>query len=115
MKTDLYTKAVLTGILIFLAVIAFKLSVNPISTARSNQVAPVTAANPIASPIPVDAEGQFAGMQFNGNSEGFTPFDSRTGDIWTYLSYLSTASGPAVKHTKISAPGVPASTVQWNK
>lgn len=105
MKPDLYTKAVLTGILIFLAVIAFKLSVNPSSMARSNQVAPVTAANPIASPIPVDAEGPFARVQFSGDSTHFTLFDSRTGDI---LEYQKGWNDPF--HTKISSPG---SAVKW--
>jgi hypothetical protein len=111
MKPDLYTKAVLTGILIFLAVIAFKLSVNPSSMARSNQVAPVTAANPIASPIPVDAKGPFAGLRFTGKADEFTLFDPRSGDVWTYYrSYLAPHEFK-VDHVKIPAPGVQASTI----
>ncbi len=110
MKPDLYTKAVLTGILIFLAVIAFKLSGNPSSATRSNQVAPVTAANPIASPIPVAAEGAFAGLQFTGEAGNFSLFDPRTGDIWTYR-YASNAPF-LMFHSKISAPGGQASAIR---
>ncbi len=62
MKPDLYTKFVLTIIMLLLAVIACNHYVSPPATAS--------------------AQGPFAGVQFSGN--GFSFFDTRTGDLWTY-------------------------------
>jgi hypothetical protein len=92
MKTDLYTKAVLT-------VIAFML----VMIGCHQYISPATA---------VKAEGPFAGIQFTGNSLQFTLFDPRTGDIWEYKSYTNT-NRKDMYHTKIPAPGVPVSSVQW--
>jgi hypothetical protein len=91
MKPDLYTKAVLTVIAFMLVMIGFREFVNPTTT--------------------VSAEGPFSGVQFSGDTDTFTLFDSRTGDIWSYN--LGTEK-PYVDHTRIPAPGVPFSAVQWN-
>jgi hypothetical protein len=66
MKPDVYTKAVLTVIALLLAVIAFKPLISPETTAS--------------------AQGQFAGVQFNGGlaSDDIGFFDPRSGEIWGY-------------------------------
>jgi hypothetical protein len=94
MKSDLYTKAVLTVIAFMLVMIGCRDYVNP--------------------RISVKAEGPFAGVQFSGGAGGFTIFDPRTGDIWQYYSNNG-MSVPSMEHTRISAPGIPASAVQWRK
>jgi hypothetical protein len=66
MRTDTYTKAVLTVIAIFLAAIACK--------------------QYFGSDAAVSAQGPFAGVQFTG--QYFVSFfDSRTGEIWNYNSF----------------------------
>jgi hypothetical protein len=93
MKPDLYTKAVLTVIASMLVMIGCHQYVSPTTI--------------------VQAEGPFAGVQFGGDAHIFTLFDLRTGDIW---SYNFTYDGKGfMNHTKISAPGIPASAVQWAK
>jgi hypothetical protein len=64
MKPDLYTKAVLTIIMVLLAVIACNHYVSPTTTAS--------------------AEGPFAGVQSNINGYSFGFLDSRTGEIFLY-------------------------------
>jgi hypothetical protein len=63
MKTDLYTKAVLTVIAFLLLLTACDRYINP--------------------PAAVRAEGPFAGVFYSGpNAHSF--FDTRTGDLWGY-------------------------------
>lgn len=57
MRTHTYTKAVLTIIMLLLAVIAFKPLVTPATTAS--------------------AQGTFAGVQFSFEGANFTAFDTR--------------------------------------
>jgi hypothetical protein len=64
MRTDTYTKAVLTVIALLLALIACDKYVNPESKAR--------------------AEGPFAGLQFSASGAWINLFDTRTGEIWEY-------------------------------
>jgi|ERR1022692_2192181 outer membrane protein assembly factor BamB len=80
MRIDLYTKTILTLILLLLGVI----------TAR-----------PLFSPPAVAADGKFAGLQFTGSPGGFYVFDPRSGDIWSY------DTGGNVEHFKMLAPGQP--------
>jgi hypothetical protein len=63
MRIDSYTKAVLTAIVVFLAVIAFRPYVSPDSVAH--------------------AQGTFAGVQF-AYQGGPMFFDSRSGDVLLY-------------------------------
>jgi uncharacterized membrane protein len=63
MKADLYTKAVLTVIAFMLVMIGCHQYVSPTTT--------------------VNAEGQFAGVQFTGPTP-FSFFDTRTGQVWVY-------------------------------
>lgn len=63
MRTDTYTKFMLTIIAFMLTLIACKTIINP---------------EKIAS-----AEGPFAGVQFSGGNE-YTFFDAHTGEIWVY-------------------------------
>lgn len=66
MKSDIYTKAVLTVIAITLTVIACNQYVSPKTI--------------------VQAQGsQFAGVQAEGNGLSF--FDTRTGEVWIYSQY----------------------------
>ena len=78
MRIDIYTKAVLTAIALFLGVIAFRPVFSPDSVAH--------------------AQGSFAGIQFTGPAGTF--FDSRTGDIYEY--YLP---GRAIGHYKLTKLG----------
>lgn len=73
MKIDLYTKAVLTLIAIFLAIIALK----PL------------AASPVSA-----ADGKFAHIQFSsfGQSGWVYFFDQRTGDLWNLNTESDTAA-----------------------
>ena len=70
MRTDKYTKAVLTVIALLLAVIAGKTVISPEATAS--------------------AQGAFAGVQYTNGGLSF--FDSRTGEVWEY-NYQSPAQG----------------------
>ena len=90
MKPDLYTKVVLT-------VIAFM----PVMIGCHQYIGPTAVAH---------AEGPFAGVQFSGGTLQFTLFDSRTGDISSYNKFSS-----EVRRTKISAPGIQTTAVQWDK
>ena len=72
MRTDTYTKAVLTVIAFALLLIACNHYVNP--------------------PATVSSEGPFAGVQFLGNQgTDFLAIDTRTGDIW-YYTYLDASA-----------------------
>jgi hypothetical protein len=62
MRTDIYTKAVLTVIAVMLTVIACNQYIEPRATAQA-QAAP------------------FAGVQYAGSG---TFFDTKTGDLWEY-------------------------------
>jgi len=93
MKPDLYAKTVLTVIALAFVMIACNQLVNPATAAQ--------------------AQGPFAGVQFSGGTWSFVLFDSRTGDIWQYSRVGGIGAEGKVEHTKISAPGVPASAVQW--
>jgi hypothetical protein len=63
MRIDIYTKAILTIIAVFLAVIALK---------------------PILQPQVAMAEGAFAGVQFSYSGGNHAFFDARSGDVWEY-------------------------------
>ena len=92
MKPDLYTKAALTVIAFMLVMIGCHQYTSPATT--------------------VKAEGPFADVQFNGNAYQFTLFNPRTGDIWQYESFTN-SNRKNLYHSKISAPGIPVSEVQW--
>jgi hypothetical protein len=65
MKTDLYTKAVLTVIAFLLLLTACQRYIDP--------------------PVAVQAEGPFAGVTVFGlGPDGYGFFDARTGDLWNY-------------------------------
>jgi hypothetical protein len=83
MKTDTYTKIVLTVIAIMLAAIAFK---------------------PLISPEMISAQGSFAGVQFTMSGRGFYFFDTRTGEIWGYGSQDGTLGAQQWRLTKLGAP-----------
>lgn len=63
MRTNLYTKTILTIIALFLAMIALK---------------------PVFQPQPVMAQGAYAGVQFSYSGGSHAFFDSRSGDVWEY-------------------------------
>ena len=65
MRTDIYTKAVLTVIAIMLTVIACKALISPGTTASAQSTA-------------------FAGVQFTGDVGHISAFDTRTGEFWGY-------------------------------
>jgi predicted outer membrane protein len=87
MRSDLYTKAVLTVIALLLVAIASDQYIHPTATAL--------------------AQGAFAGVQFSGNGSTFTLFDSRTGDVWVYTAIQEKGAMGRI-HGKVSAPGGPA-------
>jgi hypothetical protein len=78
MKTDRYTKAVLTVIALLLAVIACSQFVNPHMTA--------------------EAQGSFAGVQIGPN---LSFFDTRTGEVWIYGQYPGVAGKQAPVESKL--------------
>ena len=80
MKLDLYTKVVLTAIMLLLGVIAFRPLVHPDTTAN--------------------AQGSFAGVQFSG--PGISFFDSRTGDLYEYR-----VDGTTISHHRLTKLGQP--------
>ncbi len=90
MKPDLYTKVGLTVIAFMLVMIGCHQYISTTTVAQ--------------------AEGPFAGVQFSGSTLTFTLFDSRAGDIWLFDKFSS-----EVRHTKISAPGIQTTAVQWDK
>jgi len=63
MRVDTYTKAILTIIAVFLAVIMLK---------------------PILQPQVAMAEGSFAGIQFSYSAGNHAFFNANTGDVWEY-------------------------------
>jgi hypothetical protein len=63
MKPDIYTKIALTVIALSLVMIACNQYVHPVTAA--------------------EAQGPFAGVQYSGPN-GYSFFDTRTGDIWEY-------------------------------
>jgi hypothetical protein len=64
MRIDLYTKLVLTVIAGLLGVIALR---------------------PYVGPEVVQAQGSFSGVQFTGDANSGSFFDSKTGEVWTYI------------------------------
>ena len=92
MKTDLYTKAVLTVIAFMLVMIGCHQYVAPATAVKADKV-----------------EGQFANLQFAIASDRYVFFDSRTGDVWEYFtssSYLG-APGKLWKKANLAQPGQP--------
>ena len=83
MRIDLYTKVVLTVIMLLLGVIAIRPLVHPDTTAS--------------------AQGPFAGVQF-ASYGGYTFFDSRTGDIWLYNSPDIPGAPSHLRLTKFGQP-----------
>ena len=65
MRIDLYTKTILTLIVLLLAMIALK---------------------PIFQPQPAIAQGSLDGVQFCAIEGGLYAADMRTGDIWVYVT-----------------------------
>jgi hypothetical protein len=85
MRFDLYTKIVLTLILLLLAV----------NTLR-----------PFVQPQPAMAQGNFSGVQFAIDMNGGVAFfDSQTGDIWAYSSEGGLYQGTG--HRKLIQLGKP--------
>jgi len=64
MKTDRYTKAILTVIALALSVIAYNQAAGPGSVAH--------------------AAGKFSNVQFSGSPIGFIAVDADSGDVWSY-------------------------------
>jgi len=90
MRIDLYTKIVLTLIVLMLAVIALK---------------------PIFQPQPAIAQGSLNGVQFSATANGFYALDTRTGDIWIYVTNIaSPLNGQLVGHYKLNQLGAPLTT-----
>jgi hypothetical protein len=63
MRIDVYTKTILTLIVLLLAVFASK---------------------PILQPRPVMADGAYAGIQFSYSGGNHAFFNPNTGDVWEY-------------------------------
>jgi hypothetical protein len=82
MRVDLYTKTVLTIIMLLLVVVALRPLASPTTTAQ--------------------AQSQFSGLHFSGNAEGFWLFNEGTGDAWWY-STRDTPPG----HVKLQKLGDP--------
>lgn len=77
MKSDIYTKAVLTVIAVMLTFIACKSAVQPLGVA---------------------AEGPLAGVQFVSMLSSLLAIDTRTGELWSYgPKDQATYSGRIVK------------------
>ena len=83
MRIDLYTKTVLTIIMLLLGVIALRPIANPTTTAL--------------------AQGPFDGIQFSGTADGFWLFSDHTGDMWWYRG-VAGAGGMHVKLEKLGGP-----------
>jgi hypothetical protein len=80
MRIDLYTKIILTLIVLLLAVIALK---------------------PLFQPQPARAEGKLSNIQLCCVQREFLFFDTRTGDIWEYNGVLGTLDA----HFKVTELG----------
>jgi hypothetical protein len=87
MRIDLYTKTILTLIVLLLGVIAFK---------------------PVIQPKSVAAEGSLNGVQLSGFGSNLWAVDTRSGDIWVYDIKPGTVS----LHRKIVQLGKPLSLDQ---
>lgn len=88
MKSDLYTKVVLTVIAVALIMIVSNWYIRPTGTVQAQTAA------------------QFSGVQFEVTPSGnYVFFDSRTGDIWSY-DYES-GPGWSVSRTSITKLGKP--------
>jgi hypothetical protein len=79
MRVDLYTKTIVTVIVLLLAVIVMK---------------------PIFQPQPAMADGGFAGIQFSYSGGNHAFFNSNTGDVYEYGDH-----GDFKHHYKISTLG----------
>jgi len=76
MRTDTYTKIMLTVIAFMLTLIACKTVISPEQTAT--------------------AEGPFSGLQFHTSpNNSYTFFDAKTGEIWIYIQHAD--GRPAVE------------------
>ncbi|HXS97947.1 MAG TPA: hypothetical protein VN736_25280 [Candidatus Limnocylindrales bacterium] len=82
MRFDLYTKTVLTIIMLLLSIVALRPLVSPAMTAQ--------------------AQSRFSGLLFSGNAKGFWLFNERNGDAWWY-STKDTPPG----HVKLQSLGEP--------
>jgi hypothetical protein len=88
MRTDTYTKAVLTVIAFLLLLIACNQYANPESKVR--------------------AEGTFAGSQFSATDVSINLFDTRTGEIWVYSRHPNLGPlGHVDSKFKLTKPGQP--------
>ncbi len=79
MRVDLYTKTIVTVIVLLLAVIVMK---------------------PIFQPQPAQADGGFASIQFSYSGGNHAFFNSNTGDVYEYGDH-----GDFKHHYKISTLG----------
>ena len=86
MKSDPYTKAVLTIIAVLLTVIACRTVISPETTAS--------------------AQGSFAGVQFTSTYGTNTFFDTRTGEVWVYHGN-DEAPGQLIVKFKVTKLGEP--------
>ncbi len=87
MRIDLGTKIILTLIVLLLAVIALK---------------------PIFQPQPATAQGGLDGVQFCAIEGGLYVADTRTVDIWVYVTHpASPLNGQVVSHYKVAQLGTP--------
>jgi hypothetical protein len=82
MRIDLYTKSLLTLIVVFLGFAVLR---------------------PMLEPSPVQAVGKFDGVVFSASPAGFWAFDTRTGDAWEYGGH----AGPPMLHIKMVQLGAP--------
>lgn len=85
MRIDLYTKAALTVIALFLAAVVLK---------------------PLFRPETVAAQTGFSGVQLSGFGSNMWAIDSRTGDVWIY----EVKSGAVELHRKLVKLGEPLNT-----
>ena len=82
MRIDLYTKTVLTIIMLLLGVVALRPLASPTTTAQ--------------------AYSPFSGLRFSGGAGGFWLFNDQTGDAWWY-----DVPGGAPRHVKLQDVGDP--------
>ncbi len=87
MRIDLYTKIILTLIVLLLALIALK---------------------PIFQPQLAIAQGSLDGVQFCAIEGGLYAADTRTGDIWVYVTGpADPLNGQVVDHYRLAQLGRP--------
>jgi hypothetical protein len=104
MKPDLYTKAVLTGILILLALIAFKMPRHSDNSALNTQSIQVPVAD--QSKIPLNND-PFAHIRPSADNGGLYFFDTKTGEIYYYHIFTNTSGVDLSWKYRLVEPGKP--------